>query len=366
MEDEGEAMGPQSKSTGAAALPSELPSEVPPEAPPEAPSQPPRDLETGVDDIDIPILCGIYNRKMLQKGHGLPCWDPSLPSSFRGQRTDIVPGDVGTIDVDGAFSKLFNLLEEDNATRRSLSPLPSSRQTTSNFNGARVITSDGIQCAPDFHDWPRIVYNFDCEAQSGAILVISSAAQVVTLDDTKALEEHAASNAKTLFRRAATSDTVPMGRDLSLVIVTGTIKTNAWAIAAYQQREQRSLTHNTTRLVLREDGYMRESEAPFYRWVESGGTYVSSGRSDSEKGVKDQTVFLQGFKMEFSPCDEEGMLAEGRQQAQDALSADGLHVKDIARQSDPMASATLKLAELRIAEARRRRDNPVGSVVRRW
>ncbi|KAJ3513309.1 hypothetical protein NMY22_g15079 [Coprinellus aureogranulatus] len=238
----------------------------------------------------------IYLHKLLVWGHGLPCWKPMV----------IIPGDVGTFTESGGFCKLFNLWEEDdtmNYHRGVNHPLPLPTQTTEIFNGDGIILSHGIQCTTErLHDG-RIEYRFDCHNPSGnnpsgAILVMNCPAQSVELDDPRALEQYLESNAKTVFRRA--SKKVRVGEKLPLFIITGAVRTDAWAIAAYQQGDLdgQSPTGKTLRLELF-PGNEGQTRTPSYRWVESGCAETSCGTSD--EGIKDQAVFLRGFKLQFSP-----------------------------------------------------------------
>ncbi|KAJ3513310.1 hypothetical protein NMY22_g15077 [Coprinellus aureogranulatus] len=272
--------------------------------------------------VDDKALHKIYFQQMLQKGYGLPCWNPDLTRSdeFRvvneGKRSDVVPGDVGILAIDGRFHKLFNIWEKSSAigsghTDTSDYPLPPQTQTTESFDGGEVMTSSGIHYDTVTYDEDRADYLFHFDDQAGAILAISSPAQLVTLDDTEALENYVANHAEAIFHRAGRL--LRMGTEISLIIVTGSIRTSAWAIAALEQRGGRRPANNTLSLMR----YPLSSKGVCYEWINVDEAFASSGLSEGE-GPGGQTVFIQGFQMKFSRYNRqvEGVSADEQGQSQ--------------------------------------------------
>lgn len=114
-----------------------------------------------------------------------------------------------------------------------------------------------------------------------------------------------------------------MGEQRPLYIVTGSIKTDAWAIATYHGRMEQPdnalhLVRSLRGRALNDDESRTQDAPPSYVWTKTGSASTRSGRS--HKGLKDQTIFIQGFKMEYSQCNESA-LAEGAGLPQAASTA---------------------------------------------
>ncbi|TEB36720.1 hypothetical protein FA13DRAFT_1080271 [Coprinellus micaceus] len=87
-----------------------------------------------------------------------------------------------------------------------------------------------------------------------------------------------------------------IGPGESLYIVTGCIKSESWALAAY--KGPMVPPNDTLRLVqVNED---MEADGTWYAWTERG-TSEARSSEPSEHGLKNQSLFLRGFKLTFSP-----------------------------------------------------------------
>ena len=94
------------------------------------------------------------------------------------------------------------------------------------------------------------------------------------------------------------NDIRPIGEDESLYVVTSSVKSGSWAIAAY--KDEMHAEHNTLELVStfsEPDG--QEGSLPKYRWTKRGSAQTRWGRSPDGK-VKNQTMFIRGLKLAFS------------------------------------------------------------------
>lgn len=143
-----------------------------------------------------------------------------------------------------------------------------------------------------------VLHEFLCHSASGAILAVTSQADLVATDDVNSMRAYIAQHAEALYRHA--NFIRPIGERESLYIITGSVKTDAWAIAAYRQRMQSP--HNILRLVQRPP---RASEvltpSSVHQWTKKGTSSRARLGDSAEHELKNQSLFLQGFKMELAP-----------------------------------------------------------------
>lgn len=141
------------------------------------------------------------------------------------------------------------------------------------------------------------MYEFrrDCTTQPGALLALTSSANKEETNDPIAMEEYIKQNAEVIYRHASSFRTI--GEKESLYIITGSIKSDSWAMAAYGTHA--GSKGSTLRLVPVPgvgDG------AAEYEWRSHGSaSRARFGKSDKPR-VKDQSLFLRGFKVAFSPA----------------------------------------------------------------
>jgi hypothetical protein len=102
------------------------------------------------------------------------------------------------------------------------------------------------------------------------------------------MQQYIVQHAHAIYRHAKNW----LGENESLYVITGCVKSESWAIAAYNRQMDRG--HNILRLA---PGTNADSE---HQWTAQGSACSAhSGRSD-QQGVRDQSLFLQGFKIALS------------------------------------------------------------------
>lgn len=139
--------------------------------------------------------------------------------------------------------------------------------------------------------------------QPGAVLAFTSSADLEELDDHALLQDHICQHAELFYTHANSIRRI--GVDESLYIITGCVKSDSYALAAFQQSMD-ALDH-TLKLVQRTraniTNEMQSSTAaqrPSYMWTRRGTAHTRTGVS-KELGNKDQALFFRGFKLKFSP-----------------------------------------------------------------
>ncbi|KAJ3542293.1 hypothetical protein NMY22_g3566 [Coprinellus aureogranulatus] len=244
----------------------------------------------------------VYVRSMLKSGNGLPCWKPRPRKPSTHQR-GTVPGDVGTFSAEGSFKKTFNLWDDEEALRRSGSSsngksfhLPSRHVTVSPDEIPRGNTiADGASSHTMYSesDPSKITsFEFRCHAPHGAVLAATSSAELEELEDYTQLREFITQHAKLIYNHANSLRRI--AADEPLYIITGCIKSDSWALAAF--RESRPAPHDLMclqNMTRNDDGRLS------YAWTKRSTSEAHYG-SSGEPGLKNQTLFLRGFKLDFS------------------------------------------------------------------
>ncbi|TEB19849.1 hypothetical protein FA13DRAFT_305051 [Coprinellus micaceus] len=249
----------------------------------------------------------IYVRALLAEGYGLPCWKPA-PSDPEAQPKGVVPGDVGTYTAEGGFRRTFNLFDNADVIHKiaqrtqtciqvsHCNPSPETFTRPGMLPKGEVMVEGASSRKPSYSPPPMdVVYEFRRfpDAPDGAILALTSSADK---EETTSLDEmgrYINQHAEAIYRHATTIH--PIGKDESLYIVTGCIKSDSWAMAAY--RHGMDPRHDTLRLEPVRKAY--GGYPPRYKWAEQGSSRAHVGRSD-RRCVKDQVLFLLGFKVAFS------------------------------------------------------------------
>ncbi|KAJ3512786.1 hypothetical protein NMY22_g15232 [Coprinellus aureogranulatus] len=203
-----------------------------------------------------PTYAEIYVRGLLHSGYGLACWEPAPHGNdAEGSSGGVMPGDVGTYSVDRSFTKLFNIWEDEAELR----------------NGETIV--DGVsQNSPANETSPDqvvIVHEFHYQSHPGAVLALTSSADLVSSNDIHSLRTFIVEHAEAIYRHA--NSIRQIGDRESLYIISGCIKTDGWAIAAY--RHEMQPPHNVLQLVrkpaLHVEGVGRNSESA-YQWTKQG------------------------------------------------------------------------------------------------
>lgn len=154
----------------------------------------------------------------------------------------------------------------------------------------------------DFQTHIRTISHFEFHHlephQQGAVLAHTSAGKLEELPKPGRtyLHEFVSRYAGLIYRYA--HEIHPIGRREALYIVTGCIKSESWAIAAFRHSVPRP--DHVSKLV-RLPGAIANNNLPTstYAWRSQGTFDGRTGRS-SASGGQDQVLFLRGFKLDIS------------------------------------------------------------------
>jgi hypothetical protein len=115
-------------------------------------------------------------------------------------------------------------------------------------------------------------------------------------EDIIEMEEYIRVHAEGIYRHANSLRRI--GDDMALYIITGCIKSDAWSAAAYTEKNDYGQT--SLQLVSILPSLETGGVAPEYQWTKQGMSEARWGTSGQNE-VKDQSLFLVGFKVAFSP-----------------------------------------------------------------
>ncbi|RXW20154.1 hypothetical protein EST38_g5692 [Candolleomyces aberdarensis] len=199
----------------------------------------------------------------------------------RGPR-GIVPGDVGTFDLTYGFKKIFNLWEGEFATDYDL---PTRKIVhPEGFAEGHTITSGTSSKIHRSEDERYIqLFEFECDADQGAVLACTTSADVEELDDPFALRNFLIEHAGVVYQRATSLARRQLTDEESLYIVSGCIKSDSWGIAAYQRATSGQKLMLKSRLYA-EGG---NKKGVMYEWADRGQAEAS----------------IYGAQTTFHPCD---------------------------------------------------------------
>jgi hypothetical protein len=145
---------------------------------------------------------------------------------------------------------------------------------------------------------PRPIHEitFRCRQQDGAILVVTSPAELQEVDDPDALREYLCENASQLFNLLLQRHKIPYGS--SIYVVTGAIFSATWATATHDKEMHPS--HDT--IVLKREVPKGKGQNPYFVWTTIGGNAQTRTQGRQAGETKDQCLFLRGFLMTASPA----------------------------------------------------------------
>ncbi|KAH6874975.1 hypothetical protein BKA70DRAFT_1449092 [Coprinopsis sp. MPI-PUGE-AT-0042] len=227
----------------------------------------------------------IYIKKIYPNGYGYPCPNPS-PEGLPVQI-----GDIGELTSTG-FTAIANLadcrLPSLQSELASLALSDTWHEEGYFLEGQSImggVSVDKIQWLPESETIKDIKYH--CHAPQGAILAVTSPAQLETLtrDRNRRLRAWLCKYGMDLIQ------SIDPGRIEPLYIVTGKVTSSSWATATYSE----PMTATGDALVLTR--FLRG--LPSYRWTEPGNARNESkySRSINPEGERasDQCLFLRGF-----------------------------------------------------------------------
>lgn len=139
-------------------------------------------------------------------------------------------------------------------------------------------------------------FEFRCHSPHGAVLALTSSVDLLEVVHQTELRDCIVKHAELLYRHAESIRRI--GHDESLYIVTGCLKSDSWGLAAYKAPME--LPENLLQLV--HIGWDRalQKPNPLYAWTKRGTSEAKCGESSQAERVKDQCLFMRGFKLAFS------------------------------------------------------------------
>jgi hypothetical protein len=143
-------------------------------------------------------------------------------------------------------------------------------------------------------------FEFTCSNEQGAILAFTTSADLENLDDPDSLRVFLTRYAGRLYEQASSMKQRPVQ---SLYIVTGCVKSASWGLAAYRDAPAEQVLQLDKRFG---DRNTSTDKGKIYDWVRRPGTgearlWPNTPTEASTCGEKSHTLFLRGFKLEFSP-----------------------------------------------------------------
>lgn len=131
----------------------------------------------------------------------------------------------------------------------------------------------------------------------GAVLALTSSADLIEMDDSNGLREFLVDYAEVIYQHSRKYRSGRAPKD-SLYVITGCVVSQSCGIAAHN----RAMTSPNNVLSL-ENRPITDGPEPqrAWAWTFAGTSMARFHRSNSETGIKDQTLFLRGFKLDFSP-----------------------------------------------------------------
>ncbi|KAJ3536708.1 hypothetical protein NMY22_g5914 [Coprinellus aureogranulatus] len=231
-----------------------------------------------------------YVWEMWKTGKGFAMWQPE----------SLKVGDFGEVLPDGRFNKFFNIWDDEEGLQRTFKRLggvslrlpnktiSAPREDPSLRRGSRIAEGASSETVYDESDTRKIMsfeFYSSCESTSGALLAATSAAEVQELEDYRELRTWIAQHPELIFEHANSPNVGP------IYAITSVTNADSWALAAFRENVgsgQRMTLRNLTG-----DG----DAMPSYDWVRTW--RCSEGRVGSSNR-RDQTLFVRGFKLDFS------------------------------------------------------------------
>ncbi|TEB25863.1 hypothetical protein FA13DRAFT_1777263 [Coprinellus micaceus] len=242
-----------------------------------------------------PTIGQTYVLAMLPSGKGAAIWKPAPVAPNIGPK-GILLGDLGKYDPEGGFKRILNIWDDEQALRQlGASPLPSRDISTNPEDIPRGDTIvRGASCKKLSYSDPGAreahSFEFQCFASTGAVLAATSSAELEELVDDTDLREWLIHNYEFLYECAS-----QRRRGIeTLYLITASIKSDTWALGAFQEINPGG--NNEMRLTAVPS---RQGELQRYEWSCTAAARARVG-SSGQAGLKNQTLFVRGFKIRFS------------------------------------------------------------------
>lgn len=135
------------------------------------------------------------------------------------------------------------------------------------------------------------------------MLAVTSPANLLEATHKTYVQECIIQHAELFYRHA--DSVMGVGPDESLYVITGCVKTDSWALAAYRDLP---ISHEgrVIRLVHIGDAWIlsntsgQRKQVPVYDWRERGSSEARRSKYSEGRQMENQTLFLRGFTVSFS------------------------------------------------------------------
>ncbi|KAJ3527936.1 hypothetical protein NMY22_g9598 [Coprinellus aureogranulatus] len=255
----------------------------------------------------------VYVYSMIHAGKGFPCWKPEPREPLKAGE-GVMPGDVGIFSVEGGFTKVFNIwddetsIQESEASRLAQAPYKAPPRHAPFIRPNELVKGKALVAGawyetifePDGRTILRFDFRHLASHREGAVLAMTSPGKLEELSgsDKTTLRKFISQHAGLIYDYANGIHAIDEGE--SLYIITGCIKSENWGLAAFREtpvfREPAVPPHDipSPRLV-KLPGVPGESnpQDPIYDWRSPGTFYSYVGQSQGD-GSEDQCLFLRG------------------------------------------------------------------------
>ncbi|TEB30413.1 hypothetical protein FA13DRAFT_1733724, partial [Coprinellus micaceus] len=254
-----------------------------------------------------------YVSAMLHAGKGLPCWKPRPRRPIR-DGVGVIIGDVGIFSIEGGFRKIFNIWDDEDFIRNSPSassyglpyqapsrpwPFTEPNELVQGESVVRGVWSETVY-EPDNQNIARFEFHHLDPHKQGAVLAMTSAGKLEELDESDRIDlrEFISRHAGLIYAYA--NGIRPIDNHEALYIISGCIKSETWGLAAFTDPVMHPLhVPRLMRMPNANDSDPQQSTQPTFVWRSLGTFDAYVGRSCVD-GSRDQTLFLRGFKLDFS------------------------------------------------------------------
>ncbi|EKM58770.1 uncharacterized protein PHACADRAFT_85684 [Phanerochaete carnosa HHB-10118-sp] len=193
------------------------------------------------------IAAEVLAQQLYHYGHGRALWTPEPADG------DVYIGDVGYVDEDGAFQRLFNVtVDADHPLNRAgvpenfvplrfnkrllqlkpsyISPMPFCSKSVKSH---KLDGHAGAQVGPA---GAKLAYSYECTSSQGGLLVIRDHADKTIVQPATDIVQYIRQNHDAWFGFATKPGTYGlMCKPEDIIMVRGTVKTSAWTVAAFQE-----------------------------------------------------------------------------------------------------------------------------------
>ncbi|KAF7789085.1 hypothetical protein EIP86_000018 [Pleurotus ostreatoroseus] len=202
------------------------------------------------------IASDVYAQELSSYNHGLPLWSPEPADAY-----EVRVGDVGYIDEDGQFHRLFNVTVDANhpynvdpETGESCVPTDfhplqfnsrlfsiKPKQFPPGPLPSRSVKSHEIGGSASVSDPTGLVgggfsYSFNCAKEQGAFLVLMEDAKKTVVPPAVNFTTYMRKNHSSWYEFATHSQNYGLAcKPEDIILVRGSVKTSAWALGAYTE-----------------------------------------------------------------------------------------------------------------------------------